>query len=154
MQIIRSCLPSSHHHTHRQVCIRLLYFIEILQQVRSIQQLGEGVIYGCDRLLTTVDYNEDYDGDVCNDVEVNQWLMQQHVIFPNHQACSSTSITPQGIEACIQEHGNERATEIDDQQMTALPILCVNPYVTGDAIRDYLTLAPQAGKVQDSTGMA
>ena len=104
----------------------------------SIQQLGEGVVYGCDRLLTTVDYNEDYDVNRVRDVEVNQWLMQRHAIFPYHQACSSTSITPQGIETCIQEHGIERATEIDDQQMTAVPILCANPYVTGDAIRAYL----------------
>jgi len=40
---------------------------------------------------------------------------------------------------------NTLATEVDDQQMTALVhILCTNPHGTGDAIRAYLTLASEA----------
>jgi len=67
-----------------------------------------------------------------------------------HEACSST-ITPHEIEVCIQEHGIELSTEqVDDQQMTALHILCANPNVTGGAIRFYLQLSPEtAANVQD-----
>jgi len=57
-------------------------------------------------------------------------------------------ITPQVIV-----HGIERTTDVDDQQMTALHILCANPHVTGDAIRAYLQLAPEAADREDSEGM-
>jgi len=60
---------------------------------------------------------------------------------------------PQGIEAWIQEYGLERATEVNDQQMNALHILCANPHVTGDSILTYLQLAPEAAEQQDSDGM-
>jgi len=69
------------------------------------------------------------------------------------KVCCSTSITPQMIEECIHTHGIERATEIDDQQLTALHILCANPHVTGDCIRAYLQLAPEAANQEDSDGM-
>jgi len=56
-------------------------------------------------------------------------------------------------EVCIQEHGIERATEIDEYQMMALHILCANPHVTGGAIHSYLQLAPEAAaNAQDGTG--
>jgi len=42
--------------------------------------------------------------------------------------------------------------EVNDQQMTALHILCANPHVTGDCIRAYLQLAPEAAEQQDSDG--
>jgi len=120
-----------------------------------IAHIGSGVVNGCDRLLTTVqyEYNEDDHDDVSNDHEVNQWLMQRHANFLLHQACSSTSITSQGIEGFLQEHGIERTTKVDDQQMTALHILCVNPHVTGNCIRAYLQLAPEAAEQEDSDGM-
>jgi len=52
-----------------------------------------------------------------------------------HKICYNTSVNPQTIEKCIDTHGIECATEVDDQQMMALHILvCVNPFVTGDAI--------------------
>jgi len=57
------------------------------------------------------------------------------------------------IQECIHTHGMERATEVDDQQMMALHILCANPHVTGDCIRAYLQLAPGAANQQDSEGM-
>jgi len=37
--------------------------------------------------------------------------------------------------------------------MTALHILCANPRVTGDAIRAYLQLAPEAAEQEDSVEM-
>jgi len=43
--------------------------------------------------------------------------------------------------------------EVDDQQMTALHILCANPFVSGGAIRAYLQLVPEAANMQDSEGM-
>ena len=49
----------------------------------------------------------------------------------------------------------ERATrtEVDDQ-MTVLHILCANLHVTGDCIRAYLQLAPEAAANQeDSEGL-
>ena len=49
--------------------------------------------------------------------------------------------------------GIECATEVNNQQMTVLRILCVNPRVTGDCIRTYLQLAPEAADQQDSEGM-
>jgi len=57
------------------------------------------------------------------------------------------------INECIHTHGIQRATEIDNENMTALHILCANPFVTGDCIRAYLQLAPQAAEQQDSDGM-
>ena len=48
-------------------------------------------------------------------------------------------------------HGIER--EVDDQQMTALHILCANPHVTDDCIRAYLQLAPEAAEQEDPDGM-
>ena len=119
----------------------------------TIERIGDGVFLGCDRLLTTVKYNEDDDGNILNNAEVNQWLMQQYANLSFHRACSITSITPQGIEGCFEEHGIERATEVDDQHMTVLHILCANPHVTGDAIRAYLQLAPGAADQEDSGGM-
>jgi len=83
-----------------------------------------------------------------NNDEVNQWLMQRYVNLPFHQASSSNSVTPQVIV-----HGITRAMEVDDQQMTALHILCANPHVTGDVIRAYLQLAPEAANQEDSEGM-
>jgi len=58
--------------------------------------------------------------------------------FCHHQVCSSTSVTPQEIEDCTEDHGTEGATELDDQEMTALHILCLNPDVAGDCIRAYI----------------
>jgi len=57
------------------------------------------------------------------------------------------------INECIQEHGIEIATVVDDQQMTALHILCSNPHDTGDCISAYLQLAPEAADQEDSYGM-
>ena len=57
------------------------------------------------------------------------------------------------IQECIDTDGIGRATEVNDQQMTALHILCTNPHVTGDCIRAYLQLAPEAAEQQDSEGM-
>jgi len=76
-----------------------------------------------------------------------KWLLQQHFNFPFHQACSSTSANPQGIQGCFEVHGIECATEVDNQQLTALHILCANPHVIGDTIRTYLQLAPEAAEL-------
>jgi len=82
--------------------------------------------------------------------------MQRHIDFPFHpfhQACSSTSFTPQEMESCIQEHGIERATEVDDQQINSIAYSLRQSHVTKYAIRAYLTLAPEAANAQDGTGM-
>ena len=118
----------------------------------TIDHIGSNFVWACDRLLTTVnnrfdDENEEED-DKFKSNEVNEWLTQRHANLPFHQACYSISITPQVIV-----HGIERATEVDDQQMMALHILCANPHVTRDAIRAYLQLAPAAADQEDSQGM-
>jgi len=95
----------------------------------TINHLGIDVFGGCCRLSTTP---------VSNNLP---------------KVCYSTSVTPQMIQECIRTHGIQRATEVDDQQMTALHILCANPHVTGDCIRAYLELAPEAAEQQDSDGM-
>jgi len=124
----------------------------------AIDHIGLNVVDECDQLLTTIKYErKDYllpYGNAVNNHVVNEWLMQRHANLPFHQACSSDSITPPlGIEGCFQQHGIERATEVDDQQMTALHTLCANPRVTGGAIRSYLQLAPEAAaNAQDGTG--
>jgi len=80
--------------------------------------------------------------------------MQRNDHLPFHQAGSSTSATTEGIEGCFQEHDFELSMEIDDQQMSALHILCANPFLgTGDAIHAYLTSAPGASNVNDGTEM-
>jgi len=132
----------------------------------TIEHLGDHVVHGCHGLLASFNFNGGYNynndevnhwfngGYNYNNDEVNQWLMQRHANFPFHQACSSTHVSSQGIEGCIQEHRIERgATDIDDRQMTALHILCANPHVTGDCIRSYLQLAPEAANQEDSEGM-
>ena len=94
----------------------------------TIDHVGEQVFEGCNRLSTTV-------------------------IDILSKVCYSTSVNPQMIQECIDTHGIERATEVNDQQMTALHILCANPHVTGDCIHTYLQLAPEAAEQQDSDGM-
>ena len=147
------CLPPTVTHIGDQAfhgCNSLRFFY--LPQ--AIEHLGDGVFWGCDRLLTTVRYEyDDDDDDILNSDEVNQWLMRRHANFHLHQACLSTLLTPHDIEACIHERGIECATEVDEYQMTALHILCANPHVTGDTIRSYLQLAPEAAaNAQDGTG--
>jgi len=93
-----------------------------------MEHLPYMVFKGCDRLTTTVSNNL-------------------------YRVCYSTSVNPQSIQECIDTHGIGRATEVDDQQMTALHILCANPHVTGDCIRAYLQLAPEAAEQQESDGM-
>ena len=111
----------------------------------AIDHIGNKVVLGCDQLLTTVQYAYDEDDiEPINNDEVNQWLMQRHANLYLHQSCFSTLVNRHQIEVCIQRHGIEWATEVDDQQMTALHILCANPHVTGGAIRAYLQLAPEA----------
>jgi len=95
----------------------------------TIDHLGEQVFQACNRLKSTT---------VSNNLS---------------KVCYSTSVTPQSIQECIHTHGIERAAEVDDQQMTALHILCANPHVTDDCIRAYLHLAPEAADQQDSDGM-
>jgi len=128
-----------------------------------IEDIGDKVVSGCDRLLTTVNYKKDEDEDdedsddgdddddeqnSINSDEVNQWLVQRYANLPFHQACSSNAVTPQVIV-----HRIARAMEVDEYQMTALHILCANPSVTGDAIRAYLQLTPEASNQEDSEGM-
>ena len=93
-----------------------------------IEHVGIKVFVGCNRLSTTVRNNLS-------------------------KVCYSTSVTPQMIQECIDTDGIERATEVDDQQMMALRIMCENPHVTGGCISAYLQLAPEAAEQQDSDGM-
>ena len=109
-----------------------------------INDIGELVFQGCDRLLATININVNLEEYVYDNEEVIRRSLQQHANLPFHKACSSTDITPLTIEACLQEHEIERATEVDNQQMAALHILCANPHVTGDDIRAYLTLTREA----------
>jgi len=93
-----------------------------------IEHIGHEVFQGCDCLSTTVSNNLS-------------------------KVCSSTSVNSQSIQECIDTHGIERAMEVNDQQLTALHILCANPHVTSDCIRAYLQLAPEAAEQQASDGM-
>jgi len=101
----------------------------------TIEQFGNGVFEECDRLSTRLKNNGDD-----NDLSM-------------HKVCYNTSINRETIQECIATHGIERATEADNQQMTALHILCANPHVTADCILAYLQLAPEAADQQDSEGM-
>ena len=94
----------------------------------TIDHVSQNAFRGCDRLSTTVSNN-----------------------LP--KVCYSTSVNLQTIKDCIDTHGVELTTEVDDQQMTALHILCANPHVTADCIRAYLHLAPEAAEQEDSDGM-
>ena len=93
-----------------------------------IAHIGHGIFDGCYRISTTVSNNLS-------------------------KVCYSTSVNPQMIQECIDTHGIERATEVNDQRMTALHILYANPHVTSDCIRAYVQLAPEAAEQQDSDGM-
>jgi len=75
----------------------------------TIEHISDRVVFVWNRLLTTVRYKRDADGNY-NNAEVNQWLIQRHANLPLHQACSSsTSVNSQGIEVYIQEQGIEHA---------------------------------------------
>jgi len=95
-----------------------------------IDYIGNGVFRGCNRLLSTT---------------VRNTLSK---------ACSSTSVNTQTIQECIHAYRIERALEVNDQHMkkAAFHILCANPHVTGEAIRVYLQLAPEAAEQEDSEG--
>jgi len=95
----------------------------------SIDHLGNDIFYGCDQLVSTT---------VSNNLS---------------KVCYSTSVDPQSIQECIHTHGIELTTEVDDEEMLALHILCANPHVTEDCIRTYLQLAPEAANQEDSEGM-
>jgi len=131
-----------------------LRYVHVPPEIIDQMGMGEEVFIGCDGLLllaSTFNFNGEEHG--YNDDEVHEWLRQRYANLPFHQACFSTLVTPQGIAVCFQEHGIDRATEVDDQQMTALHILCINPHVTGDVIRAYLQLAPEAANQHDSFTM-
>ena len=70
-----------------------------------IEHRGAYVFRGCDRLSTAVRNNLS-------------------------TVCYSTAVTPQMIQECIDTDGIERATEVNDQQMTALNFLGANLHVT------------------------
>jgi len=109
--------------------------LRFIKMPDAMDHIGFDVFQKCDLLSSTVRNNRD-DNDL-----------------PMHKVCYSTSVNPQMINEYIDTHGIERGTEVNDQQTTALHILCVNPHVTGDAIRAYLQLAAEAAEQQDSVGM-
>jgi len=108
--------------------LRFCNLPDTIDHVGPIAHLRRKVFQGCNRLSRTVSSNLS-------------------------KVCYSTSVDPQAIQECIDTHGSELATEVDNQQMTALHILCANPYITGDCIRTYLQLAPEAANQEDSDGM-
>jgi len=110
-----------------QACQSLIFCI----LPNTIEHVGDDVFSFCDRLSTTPAVS-------------NNFLSK---------VCYSTSVNHQSIQECIHTHGIDRATEVNDQQMTALHILCANPHVPGDCIGTYLQLAPEAAEQQDSDGM-
>jgi len=105
-------------------CTSLRFF----NLAEAIPRIGNKVFQGCDRLSTTVRHNLS-------------------------KVCYSTSVNPQTIQECIATHGIECATEVNNQRITALHILCANPHATADCIRTYLQLAPEAAEQEDSEGM-
>ena len=79
------------HYSAFKDCASLRFFF----LPHAIEVLGDGVVDGCDQLLTTVRYEYDDYTNIVNNDEVNQWLMQRHAHFHLHQACCSTFVTPQ-----------------------------------------------------------
>jgi len=57
---------------------------------------------------------------------------------------ASTAVNSERLQGCFEDHGIERAVEVDNQQRTVLHIICANPHVTGDSIRTFLQWAPEA----------
>jgi len=102
-------------------------------------------------------YDEDEEDEYDTSYEAIQRLMHATASMPTcHSikfAPAHTSVKPQGVRVCFQDHGIECAMEVDNRQTTALHILCANPHVTTDCIRAYLQLAPEAAEQEDSYGM-
>jgi len=48
----------------------------------AIEYLGDWIFFGCDRLLTTIKYNEEDEHATINNDEVNEWMMQRHANLP------------------------------------------------------------------------
>ena len=103
---------------------------------RNLERIGEMAFYYCKSLQ-----------------EVFLPPTATHIRDQAFKVCFSTSINPQTIQECIQEHGIKFTIKVDDQQMPALHILCANPHVTGDAIRAYLQVSPEAAEQEDSHGI-
>ena len=101
--------------------------LRFLYVPETIDHLGQNVFLRCDQLSTTV---SNYLSKVCYN-----------------------TVNPQMIQECIQTHGTELTTKVDDHQKTALHIICANPHVTEDCIRAYLQLGPEAANQEDSDGM-
>jgi len=60
----------------------------------AIEHIGNGVVNGCDQLLTTVKYKIDDDFEAINSDEVNEWLVRRHAHLYLHKACFSTLVNP------------------------------------------------------------
>ena len=114
-------------------------FCESLEAVflpPTVTHIGNMAFYHCTSLI--IMYVPETINHVGNNAFRERDRLSTAVSNNLSKVCYSTSVTPQMINECIQEHGIERATEIDDQQMTALHIICANPHVTGDCILAYL----------------
>jgi len=151
----------------------LCKLLRYLNVPEAIEHIGEDVVLRCDRLLMRVNYKRDLHGTTTNNETVNEWLKTHHNKCPLSIVCYSTSVTPQMIQESIQADikqkqrlinrfkillvGRQRmgleAVKTGEHEMVALHILCANPHVTGDCIRTYLQLAPEAADREDSEGM-
>jgi len=119
--------------------------LEAVYLPRTVTSIGNMAFYNCTSLRFCI--LPDTIDDAGYNIFVGCDRLSTTVSNNLSKVCSSTSVNPQMIQECIHTHGIERATEVDDQQMMA------NPHVTGDCIRTYLGLAPEAAEQQDSDGM-
>ena len=122
-----------------------------------ITHLGQRVFQGCNRLSTRRRNNL---SKVCYSTSVNPQMIQECIqADEERKKRKAQRLTTRfksllsGWTFCRRQWSDLGVIRTDDQQMTALHILCANPHVTADCIRTYLQLAPEAANQQDSDGM-
>ncbi len=127
-------------------------------------RLGKSIIYACDKLLSNSEYGYEYiDGAVAMDSSdaINQRLLQNrgnmksfldnaNLKFPLHEICYDVNISAEKINKSIQRHGRDCACLRDENHMTPLHILTMNPHATLGAIIACYDINPNAAITEDS----
>lgn len=123
-----------------------------------VDDIGMNVVDYCDRILamTHLQYERDAHGFInkSSDTAMNEWLVStRNSLFPLHSICHDASISAKMINRFFSRRGNDDAYEEDDNEMTALHILALNPFTTKDTLLACYDANESAVLMKDSEGL-
>lgn len=121
----------------------------------TIDFVNDGAFDLCYRLLTTSNFQyvwNDDTGACKNNHDVNGWLVSRHDSFPLHTVCYNVNVTVDDIRQCIRMRGEQCATLVDDQRMTAFHIVAANPHASPESMRVCFDANPAAAFAKDKYG--